>query len=108
MGEGDGSKFAVPLDLESKHPVDFTHIMDFKVLSKSVLRCLDEGRVRGGDGKVVNVSKQDGGEDSVFSAEKYSVVVFGSGEADISKDFPENLVPSASTLFESIERLQES
>ena len=88
--------------------MDLAHIVDLEVFSKSILHCFDEGRVRSSDGKVVNVSKQDGGEDSVFSAEKYSVVVFGSGEANISKDFPENLVPSASTLFESIEHLQES
>ena len=54
------------------------------------------------------MGKQDGGEDFVFSAEKYSMVVFRSGEADISEDLPENLIPPASALFESVERLQES
>ena len=88
--------------------MDFAHIVDFEMLSESVFRRFDEGRVCSGDGEVVDVGKQDGGEDSVFSAEEYSVVMFGSGEADISEDLPENLIPPASALFESVERLQES
>ena len=81
--------------------------MDLEVFSKSVFRRFDEGRVCSGDGEVVDVGKQDGGENSVFLAKEYSMIMFRSGEADISEDLPENLIPSLSTLFESVECLQE-
>ena len=42
LREGDGSEFTVPLDFKSEHPVDFTHVVDFEVLSKSVLSCFDK------------------------------------------------------------------
>jgi len=94
-------EIAIPLDLESEHPVDLTHIVDLEVPPESILHGLDECQSRSGDGKVVDVSKEDSGEDVLLASEEHRGVVFGSGKTNIGED----LVPVSSTLFKSVEHL---
>ena len=59
LGYGEGSEFAIPCDLEAKHPIDLAHIMDVEVLVKSVFSCFNKCQLHCGNGKVVNMGQQD-------------------------------------------------
>ena len=100
-------KVMISSDLESKHPVDLTHIMDLKVFANSVFCCLDDRGGQSGDCKIADVGEENGGEDVVFAPEKYCVVMFGSGKFEFCGDLVKNLVPASSALLESVECLQE-
>ena len=62
MRYGEGTEFAVSLDFESKHPVNFNHVVNLQVLPKSIFGRFDERRGYGGNSEIVDVSEKNGVE----------------------------------------------
>lgn len=55
LAEGNGLKFMVLLDLESKHPVDFALVINLNMFAKSILKGFDHSEGSSSHGKVINV-----------------------------------------------------
>ena len=55
----DGACVPISFDLYSKHPVKFTQIGDFYMLSEACLELVDEAKVAGSNGAVVDMNCDD-------------------------------------------------